>query len=180
MKRIWGGFALLLSIGVFVCMVVNYAVSQEISWALYPVGAAALALGIVTPLAFGGKHRLLLTAAALAVLIMPFLLLVQHLSPADGWVWPVGFPIAAVSALALLLTVTLFRYTHINRWYCAAVAVLTALPITLVTNRVVTLYLGTSRDAWQIVSDIAGIVGICALAYYFFVLGRRRKGAKQG
>ena len=178
-KRIWWAFVLLLSTGAFVCMVVNYAVLREITWALYPAGAAALAFGIATPLAFGGKHRWLLSLAALAAFIMPFLLLVQHLSATNGWVWPVGFPIAAVSVLALLLAILLFRYTRINRWYCAGMTVLTALPITLTANHVVSLYLNTSRDVWQILSDIASIAGICALAAYFVVLGRRQKRVKQ-
>jgi len=178
--KMWGGFILLLVIGVFTCMVVNFAVFREITWALYPAGAAVLAFGIVTSLAFGGKHRWLLLAAVLAVLIMPFLLLVQYLSSTDAWVWPVGFPIAAVSILALLLVVFLFRYTHINRWYCAGIAVLTALPINLITDHVMSLYLNTNRGLWQIVSDIASIVGICALACYFVVLGRRQKRVKQG
>jgi len=178
-KRIWVGFGLLMSIGVLVCMLVNYAVLREITWALYPAGAAALAFGIVTPLAFGGKHRLLLSLTVLAVLFMPFLMLVQHLSSTDAWVWPVGFPVAAVSVLALLLAIVLFRYTHINRWYCASITVLTALPITLITNHVVSLYENASRGPWQIVSDIASIAGICALVAYFVVLGRRQKRAKE-
>ena len=178
-KRIWTGFVLLLSIGVFVCMLVNYAVSREITWALYTAGAAAFAFGIATSLAFGGKHRLLLSMAVLAVLIMPFLMLVQYLSSTNAWVWPVGFPVAAVSAAALLLAIILFRYTHINRWYCASITVLTALPITLTTNHFVSLYLSESRDLWRTLSDIASIAGICALAYYFIMVGRRQKRAEQ-
>jgi len=178
-RQLWGGFVLLLSIGVFVCMLVNFAVSREITWALYPAGSAVLALGIATPLFFGGKHRWLISLAALAVLIMPFLMLVEHLSSIGAWAWPVGFPIAAVSALALLLTVILFRYTHINRWYCASITVLTALPITFITNHVGSLYLNTTRNVWQTLSDIGSIVGFCALAFYFIALGRRQKKAKQ-
>jgi len=130
-------------------------------------------------LIFGGKHRLFLSLIALTVLIMPFLMLVEHLSSTDAWVWTVGFPIAVVSVLALFLTVMLFRYTHINRWYCAGIAVLTALPITMITNHVVSLYLNESRGTWQILFDIIGIAGICALASYFVVLGRRQKRVKQ-
>ena len=179
LKGIWVGFGAMLAVGVLVSLLVNYIVSREITWALYTAGAAALAFGIVTPLAFGGKHRLLISVAALAVLIMPFLTLVQRLSSDDAWVWPVGFPIAAVSVLAMFLAVVLFRYTKINRWYCASVIVLTALPINLIADRVVSLYENASKGPWQIVSDIASIAGICALAFYFMVLGRRQKKAKE-
>ena len=175
-KRVWNGFAVLLLIGVCVCVFVNYMVSREISWSLYSAGAAVLALGIVTSLTFGGKHRWLLTIAVITVLIMPFLILVQHLSSMRSWVWPVGFPIVAVSVLALLLITLLFRYTHINRWYCASIAMLTVAPISLTANHVVALYLSESREVWQIVSDIVSVVGICALAGYFMMLGRRQKG----
>ena len=174
-KRIWSGLAVLLLVGVCVCMLVNYIVSREITWSLYSAGGAALALGIATSLTFGGKHRLLLTIAILAMLIMPFLMLVERLSSMSAWAWPVGFPIAAVSVLALLVITILFRYTHINRWYCTSVAVLTTLPIRLTANRAVAVYLNESRGAWQIVSDVANVAIICALAVYLVVLGRQKK-----
>jgi len=160
-------------------MIVNFAVSRVITWALYPAGSAVLALGIAASLFFGGKHRWLLSVAALAVLIMPFLMLVQHLSSIGAWAWPVGFPIAAVSVLALLLVVILFRYTHINRWYCASVAVLMGIPINLITDHVSYKFLNTSRGLWQTLSDVGSLIGFCALACYFIVLGRRQIKAKQ-
>ena len=173
-KRIWICSTLLLFIGVCVCMMVNYLLSRELAWSLYPAGAAVLALGMVTALLFGGKHRLILAIAVLALWVMPFLTLVEHLSASGSWAWPVGFPIAAVSVLALLLVTLLLRYTQINRWYCASIAVLLAVPVNLTAGHVVSLYWNEGKGIFQWVSDIASIIGICALAFYFVVLGRRK------
>ena len=174
-KRVWGWFALFLSAGVFVCLLVNYAISRAVNWALYPTGAAVLSLGIATPLAFGGRHRLVLSVITLAALIMPFLLLIEHLSPASAWAWPVGFPIAAGSVIALLLAVLLFRYTHINRWFCAGIVALTALPINLITNRAIALYLHTSTSAWQTLANTIGPVALSGALFYIGVCAKRSK-----
>ena len=180
-RRLWGALVVLLTVGVFTCMVVNYAVSREVTWALYTAGAAVLALGVTAPLAFSGRHRFLLAVVALAILIMPFLMLVQRLaSPADDWTWPVGFPIAAVSTLAVLATVILFCYTHMNRWFCAGLAALTALPITLVTDRVVALHVNTPTSVWETVINVVGVIAVAAALFYAGVRGTRRKRMGRG
>ena len=174
-KRIWKSLMVLLLIGVFVCMLVDYIINRAFTWSLYPAGASVLALGLAAALFFGGKHRLLLMVAVLAVLTMPFLLLVQHLSGTSAWVWPVGFPIAAVSLLALLLTVVLLRYTRISRWTCAGIAVLTTIPIDLTATHVASMFLNQSRGVFEIVSDVVSIIGIGAVAFFLFARGRRKK-----
>jgi len=65
-------------------LLVDYLIAREFTWSLIVAGASVLALGTATPLVFGGRHRLLLSVTVLAVLIMPFLILVECLFPSGS------------------------------------------------------------------------------------------------
>jgi transcriptional regulator with XRE-family HTH domain len=106
----------------FVCMLCNYIIDKTFSWSLYVVGSEIVAWLIVYPFLAGKKHRFVLSLTALTVTIMPLLMLIEYLCPAKGWVFPFGLVVVLISLVSLWITVYLFVYTRINRWYLSGFA----------------------------------------------------------
>lgn len=175
LKLIWRTIAVALALGVLVSAIVNYAISRELTWAWFVIGASVLTLGIVTPLVFGGKHRLLLTLLVLALLIMPFLMLAEYLSSTGPWAWSVGFPIAAISLAVLLIGAILFQYTRINNWYCGGIAVLAALPINPVANYVISKRFDIDMPIANMVINMIGALAIGIALLYIGTVKKRQQ-----
>ena len=172
-KLLWKAFAIAVALGALICAVVNLILSHEFTWSLYVAGSSLLALGIVTALIFGGKHRLLLFTIVVGILIMPFLMLVELLSSAGQWAWSIGFPIAAVSLAAMLLSIGLFQYTRIDNWYCSSIAVLVTLPISLVADSVVAQRSQSRVPIYSTIIDAFCTVAVSALLLYIGIKRRR-------
>lgn len=171
-KLLWKAFAITLALGVLICAVVNLIISRELTWSLYVAGSSCLALGIVTALIFGGKHRLLLSTIVLGICIMPFLMLVERLSSAGQWAWSIGFPIAAVSLAVMFLGIVLFQYTRINNWYCSGITVLASLPISLIADYVVAQ---RSHSSVPIYSTIINVLSTVAVSVVLLYIGIKRR-----
>lgn len=177
-KLLWKAFAITLALGVIICAMVNFIISHEFSWSLYVAGSSLLALGIVTALIFGGKHRLLLSTIVVGILIMPFLMLVERLSSAGEWAWSIGFPIAAVSLTVMFLCIGLFRYTRINNWYCSSITEFATLPISLVADSVVAQRSHSSVPIFNTITDVLGTVVVSSVLLYIGI--KRRQIQKVG
>ena len=165
-KLLWKAFAIALAVGFLICAAVNLFISHEFTWSLYVAGSSLLALGIISALFFGGKHRLLLSLAVLAVLIMPFLMLVEHLSSGGNWAWPVGLPIAAIALVVLLLGIVLFQYTRINNWYCSSITVLASLAITLVSNHVAAQHSSSNVSIFNMITNVLSHISVSAVLLF--------------
>lgn len=142
--RWWTWFAVVALAASAVCVIVNLAVSGGITWALYPMGSLALALGVLAPGALMRRHRLLGMLVALTALIMPYLMLLDRLSPAPGWVWPMGFPIACIGLALLWLSLVLYGYTRISRWRVTGIVLLASLPASWGINHLADRFSGAT------------------------------------
>jgi len=117
-------FTCLLLFLAMVCLIVNYAVNHLVSWSMYPVGALLVIWATVIPLLVMKKNKATGSFLGFGITILPFLFLIQYLSPGKGWFIPLALPIALLCIAALGITLLALKYLNISKWYGAAIAVL--------------------------------------------------------
>lgn len=106
-----------------VCIIVNFAISRSITWAAYPLIAIPFVWIVALPSLLIKKHKLLLSLAAFSALTVPFLYLLEKLTPVKEWFAVLGVPAAISSIIALWITYFLVKYAKINKWYLSAILV---------------------------------------------------------
>lgn len=115
---------ILFLVAAFVCSLCDFVITRSISWSLYPIGSEVLVWCVLAALLYGKKLRFIAATAAVTVLIIPFLALIERISNSVGWLIPVGLPIAVASLLLLWVFVLLLTFTKINRWFILSMAAL--------------------------------------------------------
>ena len=131
-----------LGLAVFVCLLVDFSISQTLTWSRFPVSAILFCFTILLPVFLFRKHRAIGITAVFFVVLMPFLFYLESLVPAKGWVIGLAIPIAAISAVCTVLILWLFLYSKADRMVAAAITfAMTGIGLNLLTNEIVLSYL---------------------------------------
>lgn len=107
----------------FVCVICNYLIQHVISWSLYEVGAIILLWTVIIPMIKMKKHKAMGMLLGLTITLIPYLFLVQYLTPVRGWVLPLALPITILSLIALGITVYMFNNTKANKFYSISITI---------------------------------------------------------
>jgi len=112
---------------------------------------------------------------SLTLLALPFLFVLDRITPVDSWFAPLGIPSAVAGVIAAWVFFLLFRFVKINNWYKSAIAVF----ITgVVVNPVVNYYVDRFViDESSLLSTILTAAGCLILAIALLVMGYRRSKA---
>ena len=163
------GFSLACFIAAGVCLIVDFALNQQITWAAYPLISIAYGVVVSLPL-LAKKHEIALMICAFLLLLLPYLYLLSKITPVTDWFAPVGAPSAIVGSIAALLLFPLFRYARINARYKAAITVfLLGAIASPITNYYVDTYLGENPFHWtRFLSVFACIVAAAVLGIWGF------------
>ena len=173
-KPILVTFSVACLIAVFTCLIVNFAIDRQITWAAYALLAVPFGWGVLSPLVFK-KFGAALSLLSLTLLTLPFLFVLDRMTPVDSWFAPLGIPSAVAGVIAAWIFFLLFRYAKINNWYKSAIAVF----ITgVVVNPVVNYYVDRFViDESNLLSTILTAAGCLILAIPLFLMGHRRSKA---
>jgi len=160
-------------LSIFVCLICNYAINKTFNWSLYPVGGEVVAWLIISPFFLLKKHRYITAMVGLTISLLPFLLLIEYLSPAKNWVIPFAMPIVIISLFSLWVTVLLFSYTKINTYYLLAFDfILFGVLGNLAINYFVSGYLNTTNNA---ISNTLIAISAAFASIVLVVVGFNRK-----
>lgn len=162
-------------IAAFVCLLCNYVLDKTFDWSLYVVGSELTAWLIITPLLVMKRHRFTGSMVGLTVSILPLLFLIEYLCPVKGWVIPLALPIVLVSLACLWISVILFVYTKIDRFYLISfLLLLFGIGLNLSCNAFVENYLGsTDVNISAVVTAIS--CGLLAAVLFVVAFIRRRR-----
>ena len=80
---------------------VNIAVSTELTWALYPILSIIFAWAIASTAILSKNRKLLVTFFVTSALLIPYLYLLEKLTPLDGWFIGYALPIAIISIITI-------------------------------------------------------------------------------
>lgn len=141
--------ALPFGIAIITCLIVNYALNRQLTWAVIAAGGCIFAYLALFTLIFGGKHRILLTYGVLCILLIPYLYVIErisnlYLTEPIYWAKSFGAPVS-ICWLAACGALGLFRkLTHANGWITAGVGILLFFMAERFTNYKVDELTGTS------------------------------------
>ena len=136
-------FTLLCIVAVCTCLIVNYAIDQRISWAVYPIVSVPVGWLLFIPLI----HRKYTLAVCILTLIsIPFLYLLDKASGTSDWFCGLGFPLAIMGIVTIWLIYLLYRFLKISQWYKAAITVF----ISGIANVITDYYVGKFTETAQL------------------------------
>lgn len=172
-RKLWSIYlAVPFGIAVIVCLITNYALDRAFTWSLIAIGGCIFACLLLQLLINGGKHRLLLLYAAICILTIPYLYLIEmvsnlYLSDPVYWVSGFGAPIS-IFWLAVLGILILFRMlAHANVWMMAGLFVLTFYIGEKYTNFKVDELVGTNQS-WRL-SEHYPVIYFGTAAVFLFI-----------
>ncbi|MDR1034237.1 MAG: DUF6320 domain-containing protein [Bifidobacteriaceae bacterium] len=170
-KLIFTVFTLACFVAMGVCLIVDIATNQHVTWALCPLLSVAFGWAVLSPLT-AKKHGVLFSLGVLTVLILPYLYVLSKITATTdraGWFVPIGLPSAIAGIVALWILFLLFRFAKVNVWGKLAVSVfLLGAVIAPVVSYFVDTHMGQNPFTWDmlltvvvavVVSVVLGIVG---------------------
>lgn len=168
-------FSLLLLTGAAVCIICDLAISGRLTWSLFPISSILFAWLVLFPVVKWGGRGVWGTLTALTLLIVPFLWVLDRLTPTDGMVLTIGVRMSVIGLLFVWAVFALFKRLKRRRRLAAALSLLLAIPVCLVIN--ITLAELISEpviDQWDVLSWL--ILAATAVVLLFLDCASRKSG----
>ena len=108
-------FTLLCFIAIGVCVIVDYAINNQITWGIYPILSVIFGYLIITPL-FLKKQGIIISLCSLTITILPYLYLLEKVIPNQEWFYPLAFLISVVSIIGIWITYFICKVLKIDLW----------------------------------------------------------------
>ena len=121
-KLIFKIFSVACLVAIFTCLIVNFAIDRSITWALYPLLSVPFGWLVLTPLVVR-RFGIPFTLCSFMIFVMPYLFLLEKITPVDNWFVGIGIPAAIVGVPFIWITYLLFRFLKISLWFKAAITV---------------------------------------------------------
>lgn len=161
-------FTLVCFIAMGVCLIVDMAITQQITWSAYPLLSIPFGWIAITPL-FIKKYGKFLCPCVLTLSVLPYLYFIEKITPVSDWFFSLGLPLAVTGIVIGWIIYFLFLFLKISTWYKAAISVfLAGVVATPITNHFVNAYAQIEPSflndfinifSCVIVSAILGILG---------------------
>jgi len=162
-----------LGIAAFVCALVDFCITQSLTWSRFPLSALLFCFVVLLPIFLLKKHRTAFGAAVFFAGLIPYLLYLESLVPAKGWVIGLALPIAAMTAGCTALCIWLFMYSKVDRLIAAAIVLAdTGVAMNFLINEIVMRYV--DKQYFNIsVFITAGCFAVAAVVLVIIAISRR-------
>lgn len=159
-------------IAILACFIVNIAIDNAITWALYPLLSVPFGWLVLSPLVIK-RFGVLFSLCSLMIFVMPFLFLLDKITPVDSWFIGIGIPSAIAGVPFLWLMYLLFRFVKINLWFKSAITVfLAGVVLNPVINHYISVFLNETPTFFN---RFINVFPCFVVALLLVVLGIRRK-----
>lgn len=174
-KIILISFSILCIAGIISCIIVNFAIDRKITWSIYPILSIPFGWLLLMPLIIK-KHGLLLSFCSLTVITLPYLFLLEKITPVKHWFLPLGIPSAIAGVITVWILYLIYRFLKINVWYKAAITVFLG---GVITSPVINYYVDTflyEEPKW--LETIISAASCLILSVVLFLIGHKRNKVK--
>lgn len=153
-------FSIAMFLSLVLCLIIDVATSQGVSWSLYPISSIVLTWCILMPLFKYGKKGLWISLVSLSLLIIPFLYIINRLVGHYPLIMPIGIKVSLISIVYLWSLYFIFKKMKERKMMAASLSLLFAIPLHLVINFIVSHYLlEPILDIWDLFSFGILIIG---------------------
>lgn len=159
--------------GVFVSLIVNYAIAQHFTWSKIVLSAIGVAWLTLAPWFVLQKHQALVSWAMAAVSVPILLWVIASLTPDKGWLLSLGLPTAVLGLTALGGLLWVWRASQLQVLYAVASTLLVLSLVNLAQNELVKSFLAQSFTGAYVQSWVNAFItqSLGALAIVFGLLG---------
>jgi len=164
-------FTIMILLGILVVSIVDIAITGTFTWSLIAISACVFTWITGFPALKHGVKGILVSLAAITVLIVPFLfaldLIINRLYTDNMPIFSMGAKISLVSVLYLWAVYGLLKKCRARKLILFAIIALLAIPLTFVINLIVADTLGQPWfDVWTVLNISAPIM----IAVILFVI----------
>lgn len=158
--------AALFTIAIIVCAICDLAISQSLTWSLYPIASIIFTWLVVMPLFLFKTNKIAASLIALSVFVIPFLFCIEQISRTT-WFFSLGVP-CSIASIAYLWCVFVLLKKIKNKLYAAGFSLIITIPLTLIINLIESYF-----DVWDAMS--IGIIMIVAIVLFLTGYFRNKK-----
>jgi len=159
-------------LGIFICMIIDMAISRTFTWSLYPITAIPFTWLIIIPLVHFEKNKMCISLIALSVFIIPFLFILNKVIVDTKFMLMIGIHISLIATTYMWVIYFLFSIKRAAKWNMASISTLFGIPVTLLINCIVAKLINQPLiDVWDIL--LCGILGVLSLVLFF--IGKKQK-----
>ena len=165
-------FTMSCFIAIGTCVIVDYALNRRITWAAYPILSVSAGWLIFAPTIY---KKYIASLCIFSVVSIPFLFMLEKLTPVHGWFFALGLPVAIVGILSIWATFLLFRFTGFIMWYKIAISVfMHGVIVNLVISHIVDSFL---VDETSLLENLISTFSCVFVSALFLIFGYMKKNA---
>lgn len=158
---------------ILICLIVNFAVEGELTWAWFVVGGCIVGYLSVGALLLSSKNRIMKLLLVWSVTLIPYLYLIeicsnQYLEEPQKWAGSFGVPVSICWLLVFWVLFFIRKFTHANVWLMLGMGTLLFFVAERFTNEMVDRLAG-SNESWRLSEEFPVIY--FAVAACFLIIG---------
>lgn len=147
-------FSALCLIGIIVCIICNLAISQNLTWAWYPILSTIYGWVVIFPAIWPIRKGIRLSLLILTISTVPFLIGLDMVLGGTDLLVSLGIPCAVIGFVFLWGVYFLAGRMKKRPVLAAAISVLAAIPFQLLYGLVISFYIDEPIiDVWDVMSD---------------------------
>lgn len=130
-------FTVLSFLSILICMICDLALTEALTWSLYPLVSVIFAWFLIIPIFLWGLRGIVRSMIALTVLIIPYLFLLKCIIGGTDPIMAVGVPVSVISLVYMWIMYFMYAKTRLYVYAATAFALLLSTPFTWAVNYIV-------------------------------------------
>lgn len=152
-------------LGIIVCGICNYAISNTFTWSLYPICSIVLAWIILFPYLYFDKKQVVISLALLSVFIIPYLCVLYKILGGPDLFIEIGIRASVISIIYLWTVYLLF--IKLDKSLVISVSLLLSIPVSIYINIIVRKYVASPSINIYQGSIYGAMIVISVLILYY-------------
>ncbi len=167
-------FSVTLLLGIIVCAICDMAISGTFTWSLFPISSSVFAWIIFFPVIKFNKKGILCSMAALSVLIIPFLYVLNNLIKTNSMILPIGIRMAVIGIAFIWCIFVIFKIFKTRKLLAAAISILLVIPVQVLINFVLSKIIAEPIiDIWDTLNFSIIAIAVAALLVRDFYIRKK-------
>jgi len=165
-------FSITLLLGIIVCGIVDMAITGTFTWSLFPISSIAFTWLVFYPVIKFSNKGILGSMAALSILIIPFLYVLNNLIKINNMILPVGIRMSIIGVAFLWCIFAIFKILKTRKLLAAAISLLMVIPLQFLINFILSKMVSEPIiDIWDILNfSIVAILAAVLFIWYSYIL----------
>lgn len=167
-------FSVLFIIGIVVCIICDIAISGALTWSLIAISSIVFSWFMIFPIIKYAEKGIAGSLAALSILIIPYLYVLNKLIETNGMIFTIGIRMSVISIVFLWIIFAVFKILKERKIFAAAISVLILIPVQVLINVTLSkIFSEPLIDVWDVLDIL--IIMIVAIVLFAFDYMKRKK-----